>query len=96
MEEERLLLLLIGIVLSLLSFIIQVFLSHWFCSFVKHRLNTIRRSDAIMVLVNGKIVEQGTYDELIFSKKSSFFRDLVELQNSQISKAEPTQSQLDD
>jgi len=63
-----------------------------------NRLNTIRRSDAIMVLMNGKIVESGTYDELMNSKHTSYFRDLVELQNLKPTpKAiDSPQSQLDD
>ncbi len=32
---------------------------------IAHRLSTVRRADKIVVLQNGKIVEQGTHDELI-------------------------------
>ncbi|HEY5778218.1 MAG TPA: ABC transporter ATP-binding protein [Terrimicrobiaceae bacterium] len=40
---------------------------------IAHRLTTVKRCDAIYVLVNGKIGEAGTYDELMQSK-SEFFR----------------------
>ena len=40
---------------------------------IAHRLTTVRRCDAIYVLINGKIGEAGTYDELMESK-SEFFR----------------------
>lgn len=45
---------------------------------IAHRLSTIRRCDRILVLDNGKIIEDGTYDELI--EKNGFFTGLVERQ----------------
>ena len=45
---------------------------------IAHRLSTIKHCDRILVLDGGKIVEDGTYDELI--EKSSFFASLVERQ----------------
>jgi subfamily B ATP-binding cassette protein MsbA len=32
---------------------------------IAHRLSTVRRADRILVVVRGKIVEQGTHDELL-------------------------------
>ena len=40
---------------------------------IAHRLTTVRGCNAIYVLVNGKIGEAGTYDELM-EAKSEFFR----------------------
>ena len=45
---------------------------------VAHRLSTIRQCDRIIVLDGGKIIEDGTYDELIEAK--GFFAELVERQ----------------
>ncbi len=42
---------------------------------IAHRLSTIRHCDRILVLENGKIAEDGTYDELI--EKNGIFADLV-------------------
>ena len=32
---------------------------------IAHRLSTVRNSDCIVVLENGRIIEQGSHDELI-------------------------------
>ncbi len=45
---------------------------------IAHRLSTIRECDRIIALKDGKIVESGSYDELI--KKDGFFADLVKRQ----------------
>lgn len=45
---------------------------------IAHRLSTIRACDRIIVLDQGKIIEDGTYDELI--AKKGFFAELVERQ----------------
>lgn len=42
---------------------------------IAHRLSTIRQCDRILMLENGKIVEDGTYDELI--KENGKFAELV-------------------
>ncbi|MBR4721042.1 MAG: NHLP bacteriocin export ABC transporter permease/ATPase subunit [Clostridia bacterium] len=49
---------------------------------IAHRLSTIRQCDRIIVLDNGHIVEDGTYDELI--NKNGFFAELVERQRVDI------------
>ena len=45
---------------------------------IAHRLSTIRHCDRIVVLRDGKISEDGTYEELI--EKNGFFAELVERQ----------------
>ena len=45
---------------------------------IAHRLSTIKQCDRIIVLDGGKIIEDGTYNELI--KKKGFFSELVERQ----------------
>ncbi len=45
---------------------------------IAHRLSTIRHCDRIIVLDKGKIVEDGSYDQLIAQK--GFFAELVERQ----------------
>ena len=46
---------------------------------VAHRLSTIRNADKIVVLENGKIVEVGSYDELV--EKNGKFTELERLSN---------------
>lgn len=45
---------------------------------IAHRLSTIRNCDRIVVIDGGKIIEDGTYDELIANK--GYFAELVERQ----------------
>ncbi|MCR5302413.1 MAG: NHLP bacteriocin export ABC transporter permease/ATPase subunit [Lachnospiraceae bacterium] len=45
---------------------------------IAHRLSTIRHCNRILVIDGGRIMEQGTYDELI--AKGGFFAELVERQ----------------
>ncbi len=45
---------------------------------IAHRLSTVRNADRIIVLNDGKIVEQGTHNELI--SNSGLYRSLTELQ----------------
>jgi ATP-binding cassette subfamily B protein len=46
---------------------------------IAHRLSTIRKMDRIIVMRDGKIIEEGTHDELS-NKNSSLYKDLWELQ----------------
>ncbi len=45
---------------------------------IAHRLSTIRHCDRIIMLEDGKIIEDGTYDELM--KKGEKFAAMVERQ----------------
>jgi ABC-type multidrug transport system fused ATPase/permease subunit len=45
---------------------------------IAHRLATARRADLILVLDGGRIVEQGTHDELV--SRSGLYRELWDLQ----------------
>ena len=45
---------------------------------IAHRLSTVRHCDRILVLDHGKIIEDGSYDELM--AKKGFFADLMERQ----------------
>jgi ABC-type multidrug transport system fused ATPase/permease subunit len=46
---------------------------------IAHRLSTIRQADTILVLNNGKIIEQGTHEQLLMVK-DGLYRNLSELQ----------------
>ena len=45
---------------------------------IAHRLSTIRNCDRILLMDEGRIVSEGSYDEMM--KKSDMFRELVERQ----------------
>jgi len=46
---------------------------------IAHRLSTIRQADTILVIDNGKIIEQGTHEQLLMVK-DGLYRNLSELQ----------------
>lgn len=46
---------------------------------IAHRLSTIRNAQQIIVVGDSKILEQGSYDELM-GNRTSIFRDLVKQQ----------------
>ena len=46
---------------------------------IAHRLSTIRHADLIVVLDHGRIVEQGTHDELLAA--GGMYRKLVDMQS---------------
>ena len=45
---------------------------------VAHRLSTIRSADQILVLKDGRIIEQGTHDALI--RRNGFYTELYNAQ----------------
>jgi len=54
---------------------------------IAHRLSTIRRADRIVVIVRGRIVEQGTHDELL--ALNAEYRKLYDLQFQDVESMEP-------
>jgi len=50
------------------------------CIVIAHRLSTIRKSDLILVLDKGKVVERGSHDVLL--QKEGFYKKLFDLQTS--------------
>ena len=50
---------------------------------VAHRLSTIRSADLILVMRDGKIIEQGTHDTLM--KQNGFYSELYNSQFSRVS-----------
>lgn len=51
---------------------------------IAHRLSTIKHCDRILVVDDGRIVEDGTYDELI--EQNGYFAELVEKQRLDVAK----------
>jgi len=45
---------------------------------IAHRLSTVKQADQILVLEDGRIVEQGTHEQLL--QKDGLYRDLCEIQ----------------
>jgi len=41
---------------------------------IAHRLSTIVRSDRILVIDDGKIIEQGTHQQLLKNKKGHYYK----------------------
>ncbi|KAK0226340.1 P-loop containing nucleoside triphosphate hydrolase protein [Armillaria fumosa] len=58
------------------------------CLFVAHRLSTIARAERIVVLEDGRIVESGSYRDLV-NREHSKFRDLMAAQLDAASKQAP-------
>ena len=50
------------------------------CIVVAHRLSTIQKSDTIAVIENGRIVEEGSHDELLSKAENGAYYSLVTLQ----------------
>ncbi|KAK1415749.1 hypothetical protein QVD17_31535 [Tagetes erecta] len=51
------------------------------CVVVAHRLSTIQKSDSICVIKNGKVVEQGSHNELLSMGTHGAYHALIKLQH---------------
>lgn len=52
------------------------------CIVVAHRLSTIQKSNSIAVIENGRIVEEGSHDELRAKGENGAYYSLVRLQRN--------------
>jgi ATP-binding cassette subfamily B (MDR/TAP) protein 1 len=50
------------------------------CVVVAHRLSTIQKSNSIALIKNGKVVEQGSHNELISLGRRGEYHSLIKLQ----------------
>lgn len=53
---------------------------------VSHRISAVRHADKILVLENGKVLDEGTHDELL--EKCTWYKELDEYQNKEVEQYE--------
>ena len=53
---------------------------------VSHRISAVRHADKILVLENGKVLSEGTHEELL--DKCMWYRELDEYQNKEVEQYE--------
>jgi ATP-binding cassette, subfamily B (MDR/TAP), member 10 len=63
------------------SFFLNEFLGGKIVITIAHRLSTIQQADQVIMIEDGRVVESGTYDELV-SKEGGHFKKLVDAQLS--------------
>ncbi|XP_027152628.1 putative multidrug resistance protein [Coffea eugenioides] len=56
------------------------------CLIVAHRLSTIQKSNKICVVENGRIIEEGSHDDLLAKGESGAYHTLVKLQHQATAK----------
>jgi ATP-binding cassette subfamily B protein len=61
--------------------------------FISHRFTTVRRADRILVLKEGRLVEQGTHDELL--SHGGHYADMFRLQAAPYSAPHPSDRPVD-
>lgn len=57
---------------------------------IAHRLTTIRNADTIAVIAGGRVIEQGTHEELMASSRIGMYRNLVAKQEAPPSRSGST------
>jgi len=61
---------------------------------IAHRLRTARLADEIIVLERGRIVQQGTHDQLV--AQDGFYKELYELQSEDEALAAATPTRVEE
>jgi ATP-binding cassette, subfamily B, multidrug efflux pump len=72
---------------AVIQFAIEKLIDHRTSIIIAHRLSTIKHAHNIIVLSNGKIMEQGTHDDLL-TRQDGEYRKLYDMQFSELTTAE--------
>jgi len=72
---------------AVIQYAIEKLIDHRTSIIIAHRLSTIKHAHNIIVLSNGKIMEQGTHDELL-TRQDGEYRKLYDMQFSELTVAE--------
>ncbi len=72
---------------AVIQYAIEKLIDHRTSIIIAHRLSTIKHAHNIIVLSNGKIMEQGTHDDLL-TRQDGEYRKLYDMQFSELTTAE--------
>lgn len=72
---------------AVIQYAIEKLIDHRTSIIIAHRLSTIKHAHNIIVLSNGKIMEQGTHDDLL-TKQDGEYRKLYDMQFSELTTTE--------